>query len=49
VRTDFLVGGKRVARGATSLRYIVCGTRKLTIRVTRVAGAGSLALTVSKP
>jgi hypothetical protein len=43
------VAGATVAGGSRSLRATVCGSRSYRVRVTRLSGAGTYRLSVSKP
>ena len=42
-------GPTLVARGATNVRFEICGQRALTLKVDRVSGRGSFTVDVSKP
>ncbi len=50
VRIDVLAGKKRLERGNTSATsWLVCGSRTVTVRATRLAGGGPFTLSVSRP
>jgi hypothetical protein len=49
VRLELLAGKKRLARGTATATSLVCGSRTLTVRVTRTAGSGPFTLMVSRP
>ncbi len=48
-RLELYNGSTLVARGATSVRFQICGQRTLTLKVRRLAGGGSFTVDVSKP
>jgi hypothetical protein len=49
VRIEVRAGKKTIARGTSNVATTVCGPRRLTLRVTRLAGPGSFTVSVSLP
>ena len=49
MRLALYAGTKLVARASRSIVYRVCGTRALTLKVERSAGAGAFTVDISKP
>lgn len=46
---ELFAGAKRVARGGHSLKFTICGQRRLTLKVEAPRGHGSFTVDVSKP
>ena len=49
MRLELYAGTRLVARGASKVRFAICGQRSLTLKVQRLSGNGAFTVDVSKP